>query len=1316
MRALFPGNSRTQKRADNEPPLRAELFSAYQMDRHGKVLAGSHKLGRDYAPGQLLTRLDENESVLLDVRNLITEAVRDDRRITPAGEWLLDNFYLIEEQIRTARRHLPKGYSRELPKLLNGPSAGLPRVYDIALETISHGDGRVDTEGLSSFISAYQSVTALKLGELWAIPIMLRLALIENLRRVAARTAADRTDRNLADYWADRMTETAEKDPKSLILVIADMARSGPPMVSSFVAELARRLKGQGPALALPLTWIEQRLSECGQTVEQLVQSENQQQAADQVSMSNSIGSLRVLGEMDWRKFVETMSIVDRILSEDPGGVYLRMDFSTRDRYRHVIEKIAKNSRLFESDVAAGAIRLARENAVCKNNGKCVDDRSAHVGYYLIDKGLAQLEKLAEVRFSVFEDLQRIVSRFPLFLYLGAIMLMTALLAGGLSAEMYAEGLSDRLLAMTGILFLLCSGQLAVALVNWLSTLIVTPHPLPRMDLSKGIPPELRTLAVVPTLLTGEQNTEDLIEALEVRFLANRDENLHFGLLTDFQDACEETLPEDGALLQLAQKRIMELNEKYRNAKGDTFFLFHRPRRWNSLEKVWMGYERKRGKIAELNSFLHAGAQGASKECFSLIVGETAVLSDVKYLITLDTDTQLPRDAARQFVGAMAHPLNRAQYDEDKGRVVAGYSILQPRVAVSLPGTSRSRYAGMCGSDPGIDPYTNVVSDIYQDLFHEGSFIGKGIYDIAAFEQALKGRLPENLMLSHDLIEGCYSRAGLLSDVQLYEEYPSRYSEDVSRRHRWIRGDWQIIRWLLPAVPGLDARFQKNPLSLLSRWKIFDNLRRSLTPSALTLLLLLGWTGILSASAWFWTLSAIGIILVPSLITSITDLLQKPGDVLLGQHLAAALRSARRNFAQAAFTLACLPYEAFFMLDAIVRSTARMLVTRKRLLEWSPHSGQNRNNSTAGDLAAACRTMWAAPLIAFAAGTWLTLSDPAALAAAVPVLCLWFFSPVTAWWISRPLTRSRARLTDGQTLFLRKLSRKTWAFFETFVGPEDNWLPPDNYQEYRIAAVAHRTSPTNMGLALLASLSAYDFGYISAGQLIGRTENALRTMEGLQRHRGHFYNWYDTQTLKPLLPMYISTVDSGNLAAHLLTLRPGLLALADEKILGENLFNGLNDTLKILMDVTGKPVPARLSQLQKDMESVYDLPPATLTAVRLCLDHLAASSWEMSGSLDAAPDSETIWWARAFAGQCRAALDELTFLAPSTVNGIDEIPTLRELAGLGNQRAAERTAAIERLALQCSELARMDYDFLFDKDRNLLSIGYNVSERRLDAG
>ena len=1349
------GNATPKETAGDEQPLRSELFSADQMVQHGRTLAGTHGLALGRVSDRLLARLADNERVLTDACDLLAAAVKANRRIAPAGEWLLDNFYLIEEQIRTARRHFPKGYSRELPRLASGPSAGLPRVYDIALETIAHGDGRVDPESLSSFAAAYQTVTALKLGELWAIPIMLRLALIENLRRVGSRIAADRVGRNRADYWADQMTDIAEKDPKSLILAIADMARSEPPMVSSFVAEFARRLQGQSPALALPLTWIEQMLAESGQTIEQSVQSENQQQAADQVSISNSIGSLRFLEAMDWREFVETMSVVEQKLREDPGGVYGRMDFATRDRYRHVVEKTAKTGALSEAEVARKAVQFAHDGAAAK----VLDDRAAHVGFYLIDQGLPQLERAAQVRLPAAEAAQRLCRRFPLPLYFGTIALIAAILAGSLLEMAHANGMEGWALGLIGIVSLLCASQLAVALVNWLATLLAAPHLLPRMDFSAGIPPESRALVVIPAMLTGAQSIENLVDALEVRFLANRNDNLHFGLLTDFRDARAETLPEDGPLLRLARHGIERLNAKYPGAKSDNFFLFHRPRLWNPRDAVWMGYERKRGKLADLNALL----RGGSGDRFSLVVGATDVLSNVKYVITLDSDTQLPRDAARQFIGAMAHPLNRPRYDETRQLVTEGYGILQPRVAASLPGANRSRYARMCGAEPGIDPYTRAVSDVYQDLFREGSFIGKGIYDVDAFERTLNGRFPENRILSHDLLEGCYARSGLLSDVQLYEEDPHHYRADVTRRYRWIRGDWQLARWLLPGVPGAGGRRQRNPLSGLSRWKLFDNLRRSLMPAGLTLLLLLGWTGL--TPAWFWTLSVIGVIAIPGMIASTLELFDKPRDALLGQHLAAAARSAGRRFAQVAFTLVCLPYEACFSIDAIARTAGRMLFTHTRLLEWAASGEPDRTSGT--DFIAYCRSMWIAVAIAGATLMYLAASRPAALLVAGPILGLWFFSPAIAWWISRPLARRATRLSHDQTLFLRKTARKTWAFFETFVGPEDHWLPPDNYQEQPATAVAHRTSPTNMGLALLSNLSAYDFGYISAGRLIERTANALTTMAALERHRGHFYNWYDTQSLTPLPPTYISTVDSGNLAGHLLTLRPGLLAIPDCKIVSARLFEGLSDTMGVLVDAVVGTAPARLVQLQKDLESAYDSRPATLAATQLWLGRLAESASEMAGSLDAATESEARWWASALACQCRDALDELTFLAPWTsssfshggggeFSGIEQVPTLRELArleaelppaikqrfgsnaahatcdereGLGeqrlselrglitlaSQRARERIAVLERLALQANEFANMEYDFLLDAGRHLLTIGYNVGERRCDS-
>jgi cellobiose phosphorylase len=1353
----------------DETPLRSELFSSSQMEEHGKILAGLHALSENHVPELLLSRLAENDAILLEVRDLLIDAVTTNRRITPAGEWLLDNFYLIEEQIRVAKRLLPKGYAKGLPRLKDGPSKGLPRVYDIALETISHGDGRVDPDGLSSFVTAYQTVVTLRLGELWAIPIMLRLALIENLRRVAARIAIDRIDRNRADYWADKITETAEKDPKRLILTVADMARSNPPMVSSFVAELVRRLQGQGAALALPLTWIEQQISESFQTIDQLVQSENQQQAADQLSISNSIGSLRFLSAMDWRKFVDTLSAVEQTLREDPAGIYDRMDFTTRDQYRHIVEEVAKTSQLSEREVAREAIELARQG-VCGTKNKSIreqvsnlpsdtcplrpvhdDGRLAHVGFYLIDKGFSLLQGRAKVRPIILDRFRRTGRRFTLPLYLGAILFFSVIFSAGLLAETHSEGLNRSLLWLVGLLSLLSVSQLAIALVDLFATRLATPHPLPRMDFSKGIPPESATLVVVPTLLSNAENVGHLMDTLEVRFLANQDENLRFGLLTDLPDASDEKCPEDEPMVWLARQNIESLNEKY-GSNGDVFFLFHRPRQWNPQEQLWMGYERKRGKLAELNLLL----RGGSGSGFSLVVGNIDVLSKVKYVITLDTDTELPRDSAWQLVGAMAHPLNRPRYDPDRGRIVSGYGILQPRVAVSLPGANRSRYARMWGSDAGIDPYTRVVSDVYQDLFGEGSYIGKGIYDIDAFEQVLKDRFPNNLILSHDLIEGCYARSGLISDVQLYEAYPSSYSADVSRRRRWIRGDWQILRWLLPGVPGPNALFRKNPISALSRWKILDNLRRSLAPLALSILLLLGWTVL--PSPWFWTLSVAGIVLLPSLISSLMGFFKKSGDALLRQHIAGAARSTGNSLGQALFVLICLPHEAYFSSTAVLHTVWLMLISGKGLLEWNPPGEVDRTHQT--DLAGFCRRMWVAPVIALTVAGYLAYARPMGLIAALPILVLWFVSPFVAWWISTPLSPRRVQLAEDQIHFLRKLSRRTWAFFETFVGPDDHWLPPDNYQEAPLSVVAHRTSPTNMGFSLLADLAACDFGYITVGSLMDRTAKTLQTMEAMERHRGHFYNWYDTQTLKPLLPMYVSSVDSGNLAASLLTLRAGLLALADEDLLGKRLVDGLFDTVMVLVDVAGEPIPAELVQLAKDLEVMRSSPPdTTLWSVRLGLDRLAESAKCVVRGF--APEHEAAWWAISLDKQSRSAIDELTLLTPWSgsppprsmeealeLPSLGNIRTLRQLACLdgdvlpllgekrrlcgtpkGKQqldklrdiiiasslRAQERIALLEELARRAGELAHnMEFAFLYDGSRHLLSIGYNVSEARRD--
>ncbi len=1341
-----PFNVETALRyADGEPPLRSVLLSADQMRQHGRILAESHLPSPGRHKGhRLLSRLDENEEVLVAVRTILAEAIKKSRRITPAGEWLLDNFYLIEEQIRTARRHLPKDYDRELPRLQNGPSATLPRVYDIALETISHGDGLVDPENLRNYVTAYQSVSILKLGELWAIPIMLRLALIENLRRIASRIASNMDQQNQADYWADRMIETSEKDPKNLILVIAEMVSSDPPMVSSFVAELSHRLQGQSNNLALPLSWIEQRLLESGTTIAQLVQLEIQQQAADQVSMSNSIGSLRFLSSMDWREFVETMSVVHQILGEDPGGYYSKMDFTTRDRYRHKIEEISKACGLAEDGVARKAVELSNEGAT----GKGIDSRRAHVGYYLVDGGLMRLERAVGVHTTVSRIFRNAIRRFPLSLYAGSIILMTACFTLGLLSMSGAAGGRGWQFPALVVLLLFGTSHLSTALINWIVTLFAVSHPLPRLDYSGGIPAGSKTLVVIPTMLVNEHNTEDLCEALEVRYLANQDPNIYFALLTDFQDAGEEVMPEDGPLAKQARDKITALNEKYGGSRAGRFFLFHRPRRWNSREKQWMGYERKRGKLADLNSYL----RGDSGDRFSIIAGNTALLKDVKYVITLDTDTYLPRDAARKFAGTMAHPLNRPCFDEVKRRVVRGYGILQPRVSVNMENTIRSRYARLYGSEPGIDPYTRTVSDVYQDLFLEGSFIGKGIYDIDAFELALKGRLPENLVLSHDLLEGCYARSGLMSDVELIEEHPSRYSADVNRRSRWIRGDWQLFRWILPVIPGTDGRLHKNPLSWLSRWKILDNLRRSLVPLMLTLLPVMGW--ICLPSVWFWTAALTGIIFAPSLIISIFDIIRKPGDVHLRQHLLSSAKSSAWRLAESVFTLACILYEAYYSLSAVLLALWRMMITRTRLLEWTTAADSNRNSRRS--LPGYYLTMWIAPFMTIGTVIGLIFFRPAAIFMALPLLVLWCASPAFAWWISLPLNRTKTRLSIAQKEFLRRLARKTWAFFETFVGPDDNWLPPDNYQEHPVAAVAHRTSPTNIGLSLLANLSAYDFGYVTAGEFLERTANTFHTLGMLERYQGHFYNWYDTLSLKPLPPSYISTVDSGNFAAYLLILRSGMNQIPDEKILGQGLFDGIQDTFRVLSETMGEARSDRFTALQEVINAACLGKPSSLGSMRSCLEKCASAAASMVDELSSGTDESALRWAQALARQCRAALHEMTLLAPWAGSpdllrlfpDFDEIPTLRQLIlwktkfpsasherrvggtaesaddeyevmrrhilKAGDQ-ANERIKEIEYLALMSGDFAVMEYGFLYDKDRHLLAIGYNVNDRRRDS-
>lgn len=1346
MRAFFQTNNSRLSYLDEEP-LRAGLFSSDQMERFGQTLARNHKLSTRPAKEHLLRRLADNEIILHEVRKLLTDSIKRKYQITPAGEWLIDNFYLVEEHIRNAKKHFPKGYSEDLPQLSDAGSAGLTRIYDIVLQIISHSDGRIDLESLSGFIRSYQTVTSLQMGELWAIPIMLRLALIENLRRVSARIAIDRVDGNLADYWAKKMIEKAEKAPKDLILIIADMARSKPPMVSVFVSEITRQLRGKGPDLALALNWIEQQLSESGMTSAELIDAEIQKQSADQVSISNSIASLRLLGAMDWREFVETHSIVEQTLREDHEGIYGSMDFYTRDQYRHVVEHIARKSKLTENNVARIAVQLSLENAASGET----DRRKAHVGYYLVGPGVQQTKKMAEMQEPLTQKIWQLLHRYNFKIYITAVLVITLAISAVILLNAGLETKDSWILIPIALFSLICTSQLAISVVNFFSTLLVKPHLLPRMDFSEAIPSGYRTMVVVPVMLTGEAEIENLTEALEVRFLANKKENLHFALLTDFTDAGQETLPGDQALISLVQQRIEELNKKYHSENNGLFFLFHRPRFWNPQENAWMGYERKRGKITEFNALLRGEAEGR----FSLIIGDRAIFPQVKYVITLDADTQLPMASAWKLIGTMAHPLNHAWYDKKKKRVTKGYGILQPRVTVSLPDETASVYSRMHGNEPGIDPYTRASSDVYQDLFREGSFIGKGIYDVDIFRKVLEGKFSENSILSHDLLEGCYVRSGLVSDVQLFEKYPGSYRADMKRRARWVRGDWQIISWILPRVPGAGRHWYKNPVSALSRWKIFDNIRRSLVPVALTSLLLFDW--IFLPASLFWTIVVSAIIVVPIMITTVWDAIRKPKDVVLSHHIKNSIRNAAEIFKKTLFTLICLPHEAFVNGKAILVSLWRMILTRKKMLQWDPSS--NDGNAKQAALAESYASMWIELFLAVVVLICLLLYAPSKLYIAVPILLLWVLAPLVTWYISKPLARQVAILSHEQIVFLRTVARKTWTFFERFVDKEDNWLPPDNFQEQPVAMVAHRTSPTNMGLALLANLSACDFGYITTGRFIERTTETMNSMQQMERFHGHFYNWYDTGSLIPLFPKYISTVDSGNLAGHLLVLRQGLLAIPHQRIPRKKLFTGLQDTLFVLAGTLDEKEQKILQQFKAAMDAAVNADTSSIPEIKFHIDGLLKSFAAVIEQLNNEPESEICWWKQKLNDQLEQVRDEFKIFEPwillekapeefATFAFINDNSTLHELLKTARVLLVEvhrrqilnnapeekewltlfqaalaetiRLAAIRidtagDLAQQCDKLAEMEWDFLYDRPSHLFAIGYNVQEHRLDS-
>jgi cyclic beta-1,2-glucan synthetase len=1152
---------------DTDDPIVAELFSVERLEQHAQTLAAAQVVTDDPEGGRnIRSRVADNGRVLLAAYRVLAGAIREERSITPAAEWLVDNFHIVDEQIREIRDDLPADYYRELPKLAAGHLEGFPRVLGVAWAYIAHTDSRFDPESLRRMVLAYEEVEPLTIGELWALAISLRILLVENLRRLAEQIVDNRTARQKADVLADSLLGIGPDSPDAATASLRRLTDATLPRAGR--VQLFQRLRDQDPAVTPALGWLEHVLAEEGLTAEETVRREHQRQAAMNVTVRNVITSMRLISWFDWAGFVESVSPVDDVLLAS--GVFSAMDFSTRDEYRHAVEELARGSGRSEIEVARSAIALAADAAAggTAAGGTAADDpevgadgsRVVDPGHYLIGDERPALERALGVRIPLGLRLRR-AFKGKAAAYVGALALVTALVLAVpiLIAEWSSPSGAGVLLI--AILALVPASDLAVALIDRFVTHVFRPRRLPRLEFDEGVPSESRTLVVMPTLLTNVETIEEQVGRLEIHYLANADGDLRFALLSDWLDAPTETAPGDDELLATAVAAIERLNDRHGElADGDArFLLFHRRRRWNDAEGRWMGWERKRGKLHALNEML----RGATSTDFILSGrASSAPPTGVRYVITLDADTRLPRDGAARLVGTMAHPLNQPRYDPVVGRVTHGYGILQPRITATLP-TEReaSLYQRTFSGAAGIDPYASAVSDVYQDLFDEGSYTGKGIYEVDAFERALAGQVPENAMLSHDLFEGTFARAGLLTNVELFDEYPSHYVESAARRHRWARGDWQLLPWIVGRGRDASGRRSATRLPGIARWKMVDNLRRTLSAPLAVATLIAAWA-IPGAPATVWTGYILAVLILPAALPLLTNLLPRRRGISKRSHLRAVASDAAVAAARVALSVVFLAHQATLMSDAIARTLIRLWVTRRKLLEWTTASQTKASLDL--DPAGFYRQMAPAVVVAAVAGALVVVVNPATIPLALPFVVLWALSPSIARWVSLPPPESiGAQLSAEEAGTLRRIARRTWRFFEVFVGAEDHALPPDNFQDQPEPVVAHRTSPTNIGMYLLGTVTARDFGWIGTIEMVERLEATMATIFALQRFHGHLYNWYDTRTLQPLEPAYVSSVDSGNLCGAFVVVSNACQEMLEEPLPIDAALAGIGDAIEL---------------------------------------------------------------------------------------------------------------------------------------------------------
>ncbi len=1247
------------------------------------------------------TRLKKLKQFFQAAYNYFDQAVKTQVAVSNASEWLLDNFYVLEQALQVMEDDLPADYYFRLPKIQDG----FTRAYIIALG-INRETPRLDMEQIKYFIQTIQRITPLQVGELWALPLMLRLVVMETLAN------------GLADITRLQWDTASEPDLWMKIKTAADSP-----------------------------------------------------EADSETKVVHSIINLRLLATLDWKEFFEATSVLEQTLQRDPANIYGVSDFDTRNHYRSIIEELARGSVCDEVEIAARLIDLAEAGATA---------REKHVGYYLIAEGRSRLEKLIQFRPTLRGWFLRVVRNNATFVYLTSIIFLTLLILSGIVFYAVQLGVITAQIVVAVLLAGIPASAIAVDFINWLVVVIVPPQTLPKLNFEAGIPPEYRTIVVIPALLGTERDSAFLIHQIENHFVANRDPNLFFALLTDFADAPEKEMPTDGELIAQAQAEIERLNERYGNAEDRPFYLFHRERSWNPGEDCWMGWERKRGKLEEFNKLL----QGSRETSYKIQFGDLSILESIRYVITLDADTLLPRESASRLIGTLAHILNRAEFDPATGEIKAGYTILQPRVQVRPAVINQSVFTRVYAGDSIIDLYSRAVSDVYQDLFGEGNFVGKGIYDVDAFEKSLHDKIPENSLLSHDLFEALQGACGLVTDVVLFEDYPPHYLAYTDRLHRWIRGDWQLLPWLKSWVPSRTGGKIRNTLSLVDRWRVLDNLRRSLIVPVSLLLLVSAWL-LLPGSAILWMFFALAPFLLPVLTNFVSELFRTVREQTPGM----VTRPIRLAVLRALFEIIFLPHETFIHLDAILTTLTRLWITHKRLLQWMTAAHTVQLFGKRLQVQSAWQAMRIVPLFVIALTVTVFFKDARTLLFAAPLLFGWLISPYLAARISKPDTQPEIKLTPAQEEKLRLLARSTWLYFEHFVSPEDRWLPPDHFQENPRGLVQHQTSPTNIGLMLLSTLAVHDMGYISASELSLRLRDTFDSMDSLERLRGHFLNWYDTRTFTPLLPRYISTVDSGNLAASLLALKQGCLNIGIRPVVQ---WRGLVDTFGMLLHILdqttlGKSASEARALIHSLMDQAKDLgDPAQYSSARLVkfLDEGQAEFetmlWDAIQNSEEELPTESLralsTWSQRVRYQLRHLRTDLHVLAPWLIALVDihklinrpaidfelasawndllatlplhprlgEIPQICDRAGPILEKIMELLDPDDSDAFNCCEVLaydlqsarkfsasllddfaslaqraenffqEMNFSFLYNPSRRVFHIGYNVESGRLD--